>query len=480
MKSKFACRIVSLFLVLSCLLGSLSACNLGPTLDITSNSSKAEEYCWYDADGTLLHKERFETEVDCNHFPLPSDNDQWDYIEWVEDSSKNGFVADRTPQVSYFVGNVFQIIAKDLGETPVATGSAFVFNRDGWFVTNAHVMQDAYYAQAIFNIENDAAGESFTYLDINQGTYYHLDKDIYIGKIENYSTIQSFYKDIPLNTNYEMDETTYSVGYPLSATELAINKGNVTERWSDLYEKLYSGHTYICSSSYIAPGSSGGILVNAKLEVIGITTLGWTDDDDEFISGASISAFNFKGLLQNNTNKNALISLQKRFHANEKVFIGYFNEAKDDALKGDTVRKVFDNGTVAYVYNWTGEDTSSSGTALMTNESFTIGCDGWMDYEGEYYWANGDRRIVSFYGYYDHEDGFANFIYQFKYSWGDGDHYTLTSKNINYSPNISLTLNKYVVDSSYGYYPASDNIDYAKEQFNIIYEWLTEDMARFQ
>ena len=270
----------------------------------------------------------------------------------------------------------------------------------------------------------------------------------------------------------------YSVGYPLSSTELAIEFGKATESWSNLYEKLYSGNSYICSSSYIAPGSSGGILVNDNLEVIGITTLGWTNANDEFISGASISAFNFKIYLEN-INESELITLQDRFHSEKKAFIGYFNEARDDEAKGLTERYVYEDGTVAYIYEWTDEATTSYGTPVVTEERLVVGCDGWIDFTSELYWEGGDRRNVRFYGTYDHKKGFSDFIFEYKYQWGDGSYHTVTCSDINYSPTISLTLNKYV-SNSYRHTPTQENIDYAKERFNFIYEWLTSDIARFE
>lgn len=436
-------------------------------------------YIWYDADMSVIFEEYIEEGQKPTSITLPDDTEKWDYIEWIDGDADNIYCAYRIPQETYFLGNVFQIIVMDLGEVPIATGSAFVFNDQGWFITNAHVMEDAYYAQAIFNIPNNATGESFTYLNINEGTYYHIDKDIYIGKIDNYSTISSYYNDISIDLTYEIGEITYSIGYPHSSTELVIEEGVVTERWSDLYEKLYSGNSYICSSSYIAPGSSGGILTNENLEVIGITTLGWTDKNDNFISGAAISAFNFNNLLQN-TNGKDLISLQERFHKNEKVYIGYFNEAKADEANGLTEKFFFEDGSLAYVYEWEDEGVNNNDLAFSTTETLLVGTDGWMSYNGEYYWSDGGRRTISFYGYYDHQKGFDNFKFEFKYEWSDGSYYTVECSNINYSPTIALTLNRCVVNHSYSYTPSDENITYAKEQFNFIYEWLTEDMARFE
>ena len=466
------CTVVLILTMMICLAACSDLGELASKLDPFGN---IETYYWYDADGTLLHKDTVGFNATPQEYPLPEDSDQWDYIEWREGETPAEQIAYRMPQTSYFVGNVFQIIVQDLGEQPIGTGSAFVFNSDGWFVTNAHVMEDAYYAEAIFNIPNSATGESFTYFDINEGTYYHLDKDIYIGQIANYSSIQSYYKEIPINTEYEIGETTYSVGYPLSSTDLIINDGEITESWSDLYEKLYSGNSYICSSSAIAPGSSGGILTNDNLEVIGITTLGWFDEYDEFISGASISAFNFQPLLQN-TNARDSISLQERFHSNEKVFIEYFNAAKEAYANGEAEIYYFEDGSLSYVFEWTNEGVNDDGLAGSYVEKLLIRPDGWMSHHLENYWESGDRRSSSFYGYYDHKKGFANFHYEFAYHWSDGSYFTVTCNNINYSPTLSLTLNQCVVDA-YKCTVGEAEINYAKEHFNSIYEGLTEDMT---
>ena len=449
----------------------LAACQNGDANKIT--------YTWYDADGTLLYEETLDKKEKPTEYILPLDSDKWDYVEWQKGAKITEKIAHRIPKNSYFIGNVFQIVVQNLGGQPTGTGSAFVFNSDGWFITNAHVMEDAYYAQAIFNIPNSSTGESYTYLDINTGSYYHLDKDIYIGKIDSFSAIKSYYKEIPINLSYEIGQPTYSVGYPHSSAELIVNEGEVTENWSDLHEKLYSGNSYICSSSYIAPGSSGGILTNENLEVIGITTLGWKDKAGNFISGAAISAYNFNKLLEN-VNTKDLLSLQERFHQNEKVYIGYFNEAKMHAANGKAEKMFLEDGSVAYVYEWIDEDVNNEGDHYSSTETLLISDDGWMSYDSEYYWEGGSRRTIAFYGYYDHQKQFAYFTYEFKFEWGDGTYYTVECSDINYSSTISLTLNKCVVKSSYSFTPSEKHITYAKEQFNYIYEWLIDDMARFK
>ena len=380
------------------------------------------------------------------------------------------------PDKSYFVGNVFQIVAKNMGEVPVATGSGFVFNRDGWFITNYHVMEDAYFATAIFNIPDSELGESFTHLQIEKVYYCHADKDIFIGRISNYDRIVDHYKDIPICSEYEIGDVAFSVGYPSSSVDIEVNKGQITDEWSDLYNKLYSGNNYIYSTSFIAPGSSGGILVNASNEVIGITTLGEYDSNDNFMAGASISAFNFKNQIESIDEKR-LVSLEEMLHPDEKKFIGYYKEAVYDK---DANEIVLDDGTVAYAYEWNEEGVNDSGSAFVLSENFIIASDKTMYYDEEYYWESGDRRYIAFYGQYSDTHGFDNFEFEFTYEWKNGDCYTLYSNDINYSTNLALTLNKYDLEYDPTKIGVTDeNIEYAKKIFNATYEWLVEDMSRF-
>lgn len=388
-------------------------------------------------------------------------------------------IINTDPDEADFVGNVFQIVVKDMGGQPIATGSGFVFNDAGWFITNAHVMEDAYYAQAIFNIPNVSTGKSFTYLDIDSGTYCNLDRDIYIGKIENYVSIVSYYKEIPFSTSYKIGETTYSVGYPNSSAELVINKGKITEMWSDIYEKLYSGNTYICSSSEIAHGSSGGVLVNSKREVIGLTTYVWESDYGFFQSGAAISAFNFINIVEDsrNTAWYDLKSLITRFHSKEQAYIELFNSGENSSLAEKTSTK---DGAIAYVYTWENESTTNDGSKYTLTEKLSIGSDCRMSHYKEVYWENGDRRRTLLDGYYDPDNEFAEFKFTFIYEWGTGKYYAVTSSNINYSPTIALTLNHYETEHSSYYFPSAEDITYAKERFNESYEYLSNLIAKFK
>lgn len=434
-------------------------------------------YRWFDIDGTLLYEEA--TNSQPSKYTLPNDNEKWDYIEWQQETPANDYYAYCLPQKSYFIGNVFQIIATDL-DTPNGAGSAFVFNEDGWFITNAHVMENAYKAQAIFEIPNERTGESFTYLNINEGTYYNLDKDIYIGKIENYNTIKAYYKNIPVSLNYEIGGTTYSVGYPNATALMEINEGVGVMEYATLADKLYSGNTYIYSTSYIAPGSSGGILLNDNLEVIGITTRGLTIDED-FIVGAAITTFNFKNLLTT-TNNSDLLTLEERFYDDYTTTINLFNQAKADYLKGKsgTGRDILEDGTPYYYYYGSSEGVNDDETSYTYEEYVFVFSNGLMQYTTDYYWSTGQRRIINFYGYYSDKYGFSYFTYEFHNEWKSGIYYEIYCDNINYSEDVNLTLKNYTIsDKSYGYSVSDSNITYAKEQFNYMLQDLNNYMQQF-
>jgi len=442
-----------------------------------------ERITWLDANGSKL------ATTYCNYgelpnYSLPEDTDAWDYTGWdpeIETAySATTYTAIRNLKKSYFAGNVFQIAVFNLGNILIGTGSGFVFNEQGWFITNYHVMEDAYFAQAIFDIPDISISESFTRLNIEEASYKNVDKDIFIGKISNYSKVSLYYQDFELATTHEMAEKTYSIGYPNSSIVLEIHEGFVENDLSSIYDKVYSGISYIGSTSYIAPGSSGGILINSNLEILGMTTVGITDSGGDFELGGAIDVYNYKSLV-NEVKTIDLKNLALLLHPTEKVFIGYYKEAMEHSKDPEkNCVKIENEDFTRYTYTEDNESVTDDGVNLTYNSEFSIDSDGYINHEDTYYWANGQRRVIRFYGFYSHTEGLKNFNYEFEYTWDDGTYYSLKSTNINYSTNLNLTLNQYTTMSSYSYTIGTYDIEYAKQHFNILYEWLTEDMARFE
>lgn len=270
-----------------------------------------QKYIWKDNNGTILHEEILYGENNPIQKPLPSSSGKWVYTEWQEEISGNTttYVTNKIPNDEYFKGNVFQIVVSDNKGEPVSTGSGFIINDQGWFITNHHVMENAYSAKAYFDIIDNEEGFRYTQLEITGKVFDSAEKDIYIGKLNGYQKIKAHYKPIPFTEDYTQGETSYTIGYPNSSVDMEINSGKILEEYSDIYSKV-NNVFYILSDSYIAPGSSGGILINEQFEVIGITTIGLYADNNQtvYIAGGSIPTFVFKKYLTD-LNKNNLIPL---------------------------------------------------------------------------------------------------------------------------------------------------------------------------
>jgi hypothetical protein len=372
---------------------------------------------------------------------------------------------------SLFVGNIFQIIAYDLGNIPIGTGTGYVFNSSGWFITNFHVVEDAYFFEAIFNIRDDVEGESFTTLDINNASFKNSSKDILIGTISNYYKVSSYYRDFKISTEYEVGDLTYSVGYPNSSVEMEINSGNILRDVTSIYDKVTSGIKYIGSSSYIAPGSSGGILINKNAEIIGITTIGISDSYGSFKIGGSIEAFNFINDIEN-YNQVSLNDIAVFLHPDDEKFIRLIKRLKNDE-QNKRARKEQYNDFTRYIIESKTEGKNDSGDDYSYIKTTEIDSDGYINYFESIYWAGGSRREQSLKGYYSNLMGIDNLTYNYKYTYDDKSYYALESKKINYSENLKLTLNDYTTTKSTNYWKISEsNIEYAKEHFNYVYEYL--------
>ena len=109
-----------------------------------------------------------------------------------------------------------------------------------------------------------------------------------------------YYNPILFTEEYTQGETAYTLGYPNSSVTMQINEGVILEEYYDIYDKL-NNIFYVLSDSYIAPGSSGGILINENFEIIGITAMGLYADNNKtvYIAGGSIPTFVFKKHLTN-------------------------------------------------------------------------------------------------------------------------------------------------------------------------------------
>ena len=141
------------------------------------------------------------------------------------------------------------------GVTQLSQGSGFFIDDRGTFITNAHVVKNAYYA-----IVQTADGETRR---VDAVCVYKAADDYALCRVEEpfASTAVTFASDA------EPGDRVYALGYPNGADEVQTTSGVVTDSY-------FGGKTkrYYSTTASIDFGSSGGILADARGRVLGITT----------------------------------------------------------------------------------------------------------------------------------------------------------------------------------------------------------------
>ncbi|MEY2715155.1 MAG: Serine protease Do-like HtrA [Planctomycetota bacterium] len=152
--------------------------------------------------------------------------------------------------------------------TPGGLGSGVILSRDGYAITNAHVVQGetnlratVWFAQAdgtlkrtdIDNVELVAVNN---HIDLALIRLKHPD-----GKDFMFAPVQDAEK-------LENGQNVFAIGNPLGL-ERTLTQGVISTT-----QRNFDGLTYIQTDTPINPGNSGGPLFNTKGEVIGITNMG--------------------------------------------------------------------------------------------------------------------------------------------------------------------------------------------------------------
>ncbi len=139
----------------------------------------------------------------------------------------------------------------------VAVGSGF-FIKENTIVTNYHVIDKA----TSFSVKT-LDGKEHSVINI---LGYSKEKDIAVLEVD--------YSGNPIATNthgLSTGETTYTLGSSLGLTDTFSN-GMITNTSREI-----DGVNYIQTNTAISPGNSGGPLINAYGEVIGITTASYVE-----------------------------------------------------------------------------------------------------------------------------------------------------------------------------------------------------------
>lgn len=134
-------------------------------------------------------------------------------------------------------------------------GTGFFYNDSAHVITNAHVMEGAYSAKGKY---------------INSTALKSIDKVIeYNYSTSDYCTLITDFLNFSspiFNENYKSGDICYSIGYPNDSSIVVIKEGVIVG------DTMVDGVKYIENTAMIDHGSSGGMLVNAAGDIIGMTT----------------------------------------------------------------------------------------------------------------------------------------------------------------------------------------------------------------
>ncbi len=150
---------------------------------------------------------------------------------------------------------VVLIETHDLKGQPSARASGFLVSADGRILTNYHVV--AHTKQATVVLANGDAYDTVEVLDVDQR------KDIAFLKIK---AVELPFLVFGRSSTVEVGDTVFSLGNPLGRLENTLSQGIISGKPQG------PGYRYFQTTAAISPGSSGGPLLNAKGEVIGIVT----------------------------------------------------------------------------------------------------------------------------------------------------------------------------------------------------------------
>lgn len=187
-------------------------------------------------------------------------------------------VADRLTAAVFCLDGYEKQIEVDALD-PVTNASGFFISPDGLAVTNYHSIQDANYATATLS-----TGERYP---VERVVYYDVDIDIAVIQVSktalDHTTTSAFaYLEIAPSgsENVRPGDTVYTIGNPLGLG-LAVSSGliSATDRVVERYAL-----PCLMNTADISQGSSGGVLLNALGQAIGVTTGAFTYGNNMYLA----------------------------------------------------------------------------------------------------------------------------------------------------------------------------------------------------
>lgn len=184
-------------------------------------------------------------------------------ISQKENESKTKLTAERV--YTSCSPAVFYIEVQNASGSAVASGSGFFIDESGIAVTNWHVIDGA--EKAVITLPGSGAKYDVT------GVYAY-------SPISDYALIQvngSGFSTLSVNAMPQLGgSTVYAIGSP-KGLQNTISEGIISNPRRVIQMNRLVSSSFIQTTAAISNGSSGGVLLNAYGEVIGITSNSYTD-----------------------------------------------------------------------------------------------------------------------------------------------------------------------------------------------------------
>jgi serine protease Do len=152
-------------------------------------------------------------------------------------------------------------------ETPSAKGSGFLINKDGFAITNAHVIQGETRVSAILYM-NAPGGLTRRRIEDVEIIALNPFFDLALLKLPLPADLKPSHVVLGNDNDVNVGDPVFAVGNPLGL-ERTVTQGIVSNRSRDI-----EGQIFVQTDTPINPGNSGGPLFNQRGEVIGVTSRG--------------------------------------------------------------------------------------------------------------------------------------------------------------------------------------------------------------
>jgi serine protease Do len=152
-------------------------------------------------------------------------------------------------------------------ETPSGKGSGFIINKDGYAITNAHVIQGETRVSAILYM-NSPGGLTRRRIEDVEILALNPFFDLALLKLPLPADLKPSHVVLGSGEDVNAGDSVFAVGNPLGL-ERTVTQGIVSNRSRDI-----EGQIFLQTDAAINPGNSGGPLFNQRGEVIGVNSRG--------------------------------------------------------------------------------------------------------------------------------------------------------------------------------------------------------------